>query len=109
MLHIDPKMGRIYPVLLGECGMRRAGTALVARRRTDKQGLIKAFQRFIFNGITVMAPRFGVQAAVPGFTVHSHTVKAAPGALKGLKSDFIVIALWRQFQGEADLQLWIVT
>ena len=101
-------MGRVYPVLVGKRDMGWARAALVAGFRACKQGLIETFQRLIFNGIAIMAPRFGVQAPVPGFPVHSHAVKAAPGALEGLKRYLIVIALGRQLQGEADLQLWSV-
>ena len=45
-----------------------------------------------------MAPGFGAQAAVPGFTVYSHSVKIAPGTLEGLQGYFIVVAVGRQFQ-----------
>jgi len=90
--------------LLRKRGMRWAGTAFVARLRAQKQGLIESFQRLIINGITIVTPRFGAQAAVPGFPVDSYTMKAASGTLKGLQGYFIVIALGRQFQGEADLQ-----
>jgi len=101
---IDPKMSWVHPVLLRKRGMCWTGTSPVERLRAPKQGLIEAFQHLIFNGITIVAPRFGAQAAVPGFPVDSYTMKIAPKTLKGLQGYFIVIALGRQFQGEADLQ-----
>jgi hypothetical protein len=97
-------MSRVHPVLLRKRGMCWARTSPVARLRAQKQGLIESFQRLIINGITIVTPRFGAQVAVPGFPVDSYTMKIAPKTLEGLKSYFIVIALGRQFQGEADLQ-----
>ena len=103
---IDPKMCRVHPVSPRKRGMRWAGTAPVAVFGAYKKGLIESLQRPIFNGITRMAPGFGAQAALPGLPVHRHTVEVARGTLEGLESDLIIIALRRQFQGEADLQLW---
>jgi hypothetical protein len=101
---IDPKISRVHPVLLRKRGMRWAGAAPVARLRAQKQGFIESFQRLIINGIAIVTPRFGAQAAVPGFPVDSYTMKTARETLEGLQGYFIVIALRRQFQGEADLQ-----
>jgi hypothetical protein len=83
----------IYPVLLRKGEMRWAGTALVTRFGAYKKGLIEAFQSLIFNGITIMPPRFGIQAAVPGFPVHRYAAEAAFSAFECLKSYLIVIAL----------------
>ena len=83
--------------MLRKHGMRWARTSPVARLRAQKQGLIESFQHLIFNGITIVAPRFRTQVAVPGLPVDSHTMKIAPKTLEGLKSYFIIIALGRQF------------